>query len=519
MNSRKRLNDGHYESTTRSLQNSKYSNNRYFNNYYRERDPSPKRVAHRSVSPEGSPRERFHPGSSYRNRERDREYNKKDKYSDKRPRDRDLEYKNYGKKSKVRDRSSSEDEHKDNDRFYEKPRYGERDSIRRGPEKERRFGDWKEMISKGSGKKYYYNERDKSSQWEKPDEWAEFDMSREYPTTNRYRDKDRDRKSERGDRYSSGGSRRHYDKHSISRPRWQNESYPSTSSSHYKRDVENPDMDISPESTPTSEPSYASPTASSHANNLNCNSNHDEVVASPNGHHSKSYLQNHHHSLASGNSSSNNRLHNSKSSSAAVSSPSTHQHYSSHRNRSLTPETNNDANSHHNTLSLRNSPSNNSISLIPNHSVSRSDSSNQLISDGPPTPEMDLNSTNEHRRLDSTSGLNSLQNVMSSVMTQTQNRLNILTPSLAKFFRPDLITHVTNWPAEALEKQAQKIAEDVYLHGDLECCRISAEIQCARSIVRVTEIAATIQTQRKLFLKDQIQEYQENSNSASAITF
>lgn len=97
-------------------------------------------------------------------------------HTDKRPRDRDLEYKNYGKKSKVRDRSSSEDEHKDNDRFYEKPRYGERDSIRRGPEKERRFGDWKEMISKGSGKKYYYNERDKSSQWEKPDEWAEFDM-------------------------------------------------------------------------------------------------------------------------------------------------------------------------------------------------------------------------------------------------------------------------------------------------------------------------------------------------------
>lgn len=243
--------------------------------------------------------------------------------------------------------------------------------------------------------------------------------SREYQST-RYREKDRgDRKSGRDDRYSNVRSRYH-DKHSISRPRWQNESYPSTSSSHYKRDgkrfhpefclnpflnfnliiLENADMDISPESTPTSEPSYASPTASSHTNNLNCNSNHDEVATSPNGHHSKSYLQNHHHSLSSANSAggmANNRLHMSKSSSAAVSSPSAHQHYSSHRNRSLTPETNNDANSHHNTLSLRNSPSNNSISL-PNHSVSRSDSSNQLISDGPPTPEMDLNSTNEHRR-------------------------------------------------------------------------------------------------------------------------
>jgi WW domain len=43
-------------------------------------------------------------------------------------------------------------------------------------EKDRRFGDWKEMISKGSGKKYYYNERDKSSQWDKPEDWAEYEM-------------------------------------------------------------------------------------------------------------------------------------------------------------------------------------------------------------------------------------------------------------------------------------------------------------------------------------------------------
>lgn len=32
------------------------------------------------------------------------------------------------------------------------------------------------MISKASGKKYYYNERDKSSQWEKPEEWVEYEM-------------------------------------------------------------------------------------------------------------------------------------------------------------------------------------------------------------------------------------------------------------------------------------------------------------------------------------------------------
>lgn len=48
-------------------------------------------------------------------------------------------------------------------------------------------------------------------------------------------------------------------------------------------------------------------------------------------------------------------------------------------------------------------------------------------------------------------GVNSLQSVMSA--SQTSNRLNLLTPSLSKFFRADLIQHVTNWPSEILEKQ------------------------------------------------------------------
>jgi hypothetical protein len=99
--------------------------------------------------------------------------------SDKRGRDRELEYKNYNKKAKTRERSSSNDEdHKESDRVYDKTRYTDRDHnvVRRAPEKERRFGEWKEMISKASGKKYYYNERDKSSQWEKPEEWVEYEM-------------------------------------------------------------------------------------------------------------------------------------------------------------------------------------------------------------------------------------------------------------------------------------------------------------------------------------------------------
>lgn len=178
-------------------QNSKYSSSSRYPNYYRDRDTSPKRVAHRSVSPEGSPRDardRYHQSSSYRSKDREREY-KKDKYPgsflsvlsslghsitcisvlEKRGRERDVEYKSYSKKAKTRERSSSDEDHKESDRLYDKNRY-DREALRRAPEKERRFGDWKEMISKGSGKKYYYNERDKSSQWEKPEEWTEYEM-------------------------------------------------------------------------------------------------------------------------------------------------------------------------------------------------------------------------------------------------------------------------------------------------------------------------------------------------------
>lgn len=150
------------------------------------------------MSPEGSPRDgrdRYHQSSSYRSKDRERGEYKKDKYSgntrtcptvhptlqswflDKRGRERDVDYsKSYSKKVKTRDRSSSDEEHKESERLYDKSRYGDRDALRRAPEKERRSGDWKEMISKGNGKKYYYNERDKSSQWEKPEEWTEYEM-------------------------------------------------------------------------------------------------------------------------------------------------------------------------------------------------------------------------------------------------------------------------------------------------------------------------------------------------------
>lgn len=210
--------------------------------------------------------------------------------------------------------------------------------------------------------------------------------------------------------------------------------------------LDNADMDISPDSTPTSEPSYSSPIiGNNHPNNSvnnNNNLNHDEIMTSPNGHakhplnttNSSSSL---HHQMSNASStsilSSSSKLNsaavasnsnNKNSTTTSSSSPSTHNYsYSSHhlhRHHSTSPNDVNLSNSvagggskgggendvstinslHHNTNSLRiNSPTN----PINNSSVSRlelnnSSSNSNHLGDGPPTPEMDLNSGSEHRR-------------------------------------------------------------------------------------------------------------------------
>lgn len=192
-------------------------------------------------------------------------------------------------------------------------------------------------------------------------------------------------------------------------------------------------MDISPDSTPTSEPSYSSPTASNqHINSSNVISNslnhEDLIVTSPNGHAKNSVVNSNnqhplHHQMSNASStsvSSANRLlsnSNKNSTIASSSSPSTHNYanyHSSHhhRHRSGSPNDMNmsvhhnnighDTNNlHHNSNSLRNSPSYGGTNNVTNavHSVSRAElnNSNHLI-DGPPTPEMDLNSAGDHRR-------------------------------------------------------------------------------------------------------------------------
>lgn len=50
--------------------------------------------------------------------------------------------------------------------------------------------------------------------------------------------------------------------------------------------------------------------------------------------------------------------------------------------------------------------------------------------------------------------LSSLQGVVTSTQT-LRSQGPSLTPNLANYVRADLIAHVTNWPAELLEKQVR----------------------------------------------------------------
>lgn len=143
-----------------------------------------------------------------------------------------------------------------------------------------------------------------------------------------------------------------------------------------------------------------------------------------------------------------------------------------------------------------------------------SNSSQLLSGDGPPTPtqEMDL-VLPDHRKMEgtsttTTSAVSSLQGVMTSSQSGRSQGPN-LTPSLAKYFRADLISHVTGWPSEILEKTVQKMSEEAHILGDLQCSKVSADLKCARSVVRITEITATLQEQKIMYLRQQIRRLEE----------
>lgn len=100
--------------------------------------------------------------------------------------------------------------------------------------------------------------------------------------------------------------------------------------------------------------------------------------------------------------------------------------------------------------------------------------------------------------------MNQVSNLVSnSPLIALKPQIPALTPSLARFCKESLIGHVTNWPAEAVERSCQRINEEHLNISNLGITKVSSELKMARSLVRLAEIQATLQEQRILFLRQQ----------------
>lgn len=101
------------------------------------------------------------------------------------------------------------------------------------PSKRNHFGDWTEQIS-SSGKRYYYNSKSETSQWEKPRDWLDWERryASKYSTSS-------------ADKYASNSYRDKYDSNS-SNPKsyaYSNDSYPNRDKG---KDVYNSSRNLSP---------------------------------------------------------------------------------------------------------------------------------------------------------------------------------------------------------------------------------------------------------------------------------
>lgn len=119
---------------------------------------------------------------------------------------------------------------------------------------------------------------------------------------------------------------------------------------------------------------------------------------------------------------------------------------------------------------------------------------------GPPTPTHSEN-PEQVTHLDT-----ALPRKMESFGNSSLQATPMLTPSLVNYVRNDLTSHVTGWPSELLEREANRYSEEAFQLGCLQCTRESAQLKCNRSVVRHKEIQATLQEQKLLYIRQQIAE-------------
>lgn len=558
-----RMSDGYFEKhQTHPYQNSKYGSSKSYGSsserYEKFRD-SPN-GNYRSDSPDSqSPRDRdrsYQSKSSYlqkiREKEREnRDYKmSRDKYSDiaRSPKD---------KRSRDSDHRTNSDRNDDKSILHpikvgqlssreRKPMHNNCVDKRDDRDRVTKVGDWSEHVS-SSGKKYYYNCKTEVSQWEKPREWIERE---------RERDRFRGRERERDDRYRDSSSRSsiRHEKHSNSRGsngsgsskdtsrHWNSNSTSSReasdgplkeSSSDWasgSRRHSNPDnsvqsvassaaqdMDISPgDSTPTSEVSYSA--GSAHQTPVVVEQPVMGPVLLAN---ALPRLSSHPTSTPSATplltQSQPNLLTTPTLLSAA---PSLHCNALGTPTIAVSPPQNVPIVSQQSGTNAPGPPlglGQSRLGSLDGESKKTEPltiDTNQagVGGDGPPTPTHsevpDCAKVSVSTDSPPAGGLPPMQGVSSSLQALRPQGPTI-TPSLANHYRDDLVNHVRGWPADILEKQAQKLAEEAHVMGSIQCSKVSAELKSARSIVRLTEIQATLQEQRILFLRQQIKELEE----------
>ena len=422
-----------------------------------------------------------------------------------------------------------------------------------GEGKVKSVGDWSEHLS-SSGKKYYYNCITEVSQWEKPREWLEYERSRSssqpqtqphpasqssslssssvskycdnrnssssvsnvgkhhhsnnssssnssYSRSNRdahhhHRDFDCRYSMDAGDQQSRG-SGRHQRAHK----------------SHNKLSAGHQDMDISSsrDATPTSE--NDEPEQQDRRVTGNGNNGLPSSISS----------SGHNHLSAALPPMSSQPPYNSSNTSSglppqSMANVSTQDAIKTIQTALLlTSGTITASNSHLHSVGQSGSPGGHHLSSHGSPHSGGGNGSGPVGGAGPPTPihsEMEaLPATSTLAASHTASSMpatvssvssNSVSNlVSSSPLTALKPQVPQLTPSLAKLYKDSLISHVVGWPAESVERAAQRINEDHNNISNLGITQVSAELKMARSLVRLAEIQATLQEQRILFLRQQ----------------
>ncbi|CAG7734795.1 unnamed protein product [Allacma fusca] len=114
-------------------------------------------------------------------------------------------------------------------------------------------------------------------------------------------------------------------------------------------------------------------------------------------------------------------------------------------------------------------------------------------------------------------GMNSMGRLSSLGNDSEMSALAPLPPSLAVYYREDLIQHVKSLTSDPADRQASRLGEELMTSSAIQLSKVSTELKMARSLVRLTDIQATLQEQRILFLREQIRNLEESDKDNSAM--